>query len=135
MTLASEARVATTMPRRFMTQLCKHFEHKLPVSYDETKGRIEFSAGVCLLAAGEDALVLRAEAADTESLRRVEDVIAPPSRPLRVPREAGDRVEGDRVAGAFSPPVGSAPALAPTGPPIGSILSLGGRVGRGPAPT
>jgi uncharacterized protein len=76
MTLSSEARVATDVPRRYMTQLCKHFEHKLPVTYDEAKGRIEFSAGICLLEAGTDALILRAEAADTESLRRVEDVVA-----------------------------------------------------------
>ena len=76
MTLASEARVATSVPRRTMTQLCKHFEHKLPVTYDETKGRIAFSAGLCLLEAGADALILRAEAADAESLRRVEDVVA-----------------------------------------------------------
>ena len=76
MTLSSEARVATSVPRRYMTQLCKHFEHKLPVSYDEAKGRIVFSAGICLLETGEGALILRAEAPDTESLRRVEDVIA-----------------------------------------------------------
>ena len=76
MTLSSEARVATDMPRRYMTQLCKHFEHKLPVAYDDTKGRIEFSAGICLLEAAKDALILRAEAADTAALRQVEGVVA-----------------------------------------------------------
>jgi uncharacterized protein len=76
MAVHSEARVTTTVPRRYMTQLCKHFEHKLPVAYDDTTGRIEFSAGTCSLEATEDTLIMRAEAADPDSLHRVEDVVA-----------------------------------------------------------
>ena len=32
---SSEARVPTAVPRRYLAQLCKHFQHKLPVVFDE----------------------------------------------------------------------------------------------------
>lgn len=38
----SEARVPTTAARRYLGQLCKHFEHKLPVALAEHHGRIDF---------------------------------------------------------------------------------------------
>jgi len=82
----SIARVATAVPRRYLGQLCKHFEHRLPVTLAEATGaeatdaeatgRIEFTAGVCMLAAESDALVLRVEAADDASVATVEDVVA-----------------------------------------------------------
>jgi hypothetical protein len=66
----SEARVATEAPRRCMTQLCKHWEHKLRVTFDETSGSITFGSGICTLRAEEDALVLRVTG-DVESLEGV----------------------------------------------------------------
>jgi hypothetical protein len=72
----AEAHVPTTTPRRYMSQLCKHFEHKLPVTLGEAEGRIEFSTGICLLSVTEDTLILRAEAKDAESLAPLEDVVA-----------------------------------------------------------
>lgn len=73
--VSSEARVQTTMSARYMTQLCKHFEHKLPVSYDQEHGRIEFDSGVCSMTAAGDVLTLRADAADEEQLGRLENVV------------------------------------------------------------
>jgi hypothetical protein len=73
---AAIARVATDLPRRYMTQLCKHFEHRLAVSYDETKGQIAFQAGVCRLAVEPDALVMTVEAADETALPQLQDVVA-----------------------------------------------------------
>lgn len=74
--LSSEARVATAAARRYLGQLCKHFQHKLPVSLDEQRGRIEFSAGVCELDATEpELLALRVNAADEASVANVEDVV------------------------------------------------------------
>lgn len=73
---SSEARVATAAPRRYLAQLCKHFEHKLPVVLAEDRGRIEFSGGVCTLEAGDDALTMRLTAADEAALVRLEDVVA-----------------------------------------------------------
>jgi hypothetical protein len=72
----SEARVATTAARRYLGQLCKHFQHKLPVTLDETTGGIAFSMGRCDVAAEDGALVLRASATTAEDLAKLEDVVA-----------------------------------------------------------
>lgn len=76
--LSSEVRVATTTPSRYLTQLCKHFQHKLPVTLDERHGRIAFPAGLCELDAASDAgaLVMRVLAADETGLATLEDVVA-----------------------------------------------------------
>lgn len=74
----SEARVAVATPRRYLGQLCKHFAHKIPASFDDAGGRIDFPFGTCLLTAEEEAgvLVLRAEAADEEARVKLEGVVA-----------------------------------------------------------
>jgi len=72
----SVAHVAMDQPRRYLGQLCKHFEHKLPVTLNETSGHIAFSFGTCALSTSAEALVLQAEAADAEALAKTEDVVA-----------------------------------------------------------
>jgi uncharacterized protein len=75
--LASEARVATVLAQRYMTQLCKHFEHRLPARYGPAEGCIEFAAGVCRMTVPQpDLLVLRAEAGDEAALGQLEHTIA-----------------------------------------------------------
>lgn len=73
--MTSEARIDTEMAGRYMRQLCSHFAHKVPASYDEASGRVEFEMGVCTLIANPNQLVLRAEADAVDGLKRVEDVI------------------------------------------------------------
>jgi hypothetical protein len=73
----SEARVATAMAQRYMTQLCKHFEHRLPARYGASEGTIEFPSGKCRMAVPQpDLLVLHAEAATADLLGQLESVIA-----------------------------------------------------------
>jgi len=73
----SEARVATPMAQRYMTQLCKHFEHRLPARYDAAEGSIEFPSGMCRMEVPQpDLLILRAEAANAELLGQLESVLA-----------------------------------------------------------
>ena len=36
----SEARVGTAHAQRYLAQLCKHFGHKLPTTYDDVSGQI-----------------------------------------------------------------------------------------------
>ena len=72
----SEARVSTTRASRYLGQLCKHFEHRIPATYTGDHGRLEFESGVCLLDAADGTLVLRAEAKDEEQLGRLENVVA-----------------------------------------------------------
>ncbi len=76
MMVAAEAMVTTALPRRFMGQLCKHFEHRVPVELNEADGRIAFEGGVCTLQAEADGLRMRVEAADAAGLARLEDVVA-----------------------------------------------------------
>jgi hypothetical protein len=72
----SEARVSTTRASRYLGQLCKHFEHRIPATYTHDHGRLEFTAGICHLDAVEDTLVLRAEAETEEQLGQLEGVVA-----------------------------------------------------------
>jgi hypothetical protein len=74
---SSEARVPTAVPRRYLGQLCKHFQHKLPVALHERQGRIAFPAGVCDLevATNADALIMRVAASDEGLLARLEEVV------------------------------------------------------------
>lgn len=74
--LHSEARVATPRARRYATQLCKHFGHRLIVGLTAAGGSIEFPAGTCRLVAEPDLLTLHAEAEDEARLGEVEHVIA-----------------------------------------------------------
>ncbi|MDR3471378.1 MAG: DUF2218 domain-containing protein [Devosia sp.] len=77
--LSADARVATTSARRYLGQLCKHFQHKLPATYDELyrHGRIEFPIGVCELeAADEGALTMRVFATSAADLDKLQEVVA-----------------------------------------------------------
>jgi len=75
--LTSEASVLTSVPARYLGQLCKHFQHKVPVTLDAHHGRIEFPAGSCELDAqdGPGALHMRITGADRFALNTLEDVV------------------------------------------------------------
>lgn len=93
----SEARVPTQHAGRYLVQLCRHadavsghagqrlHDHDGPahphlriqqVERSETDATLDFDQGRCTGRAEPDALVLRAEAGDAASLRRIEDLIA-----------------------------------------------------------
>ena len=72
----AKAEIATDHASRYLQQLCKHFAHKLPVTFDPTQGRIEFSIGTCSLAATPGLLTTQAEAADETNLAQLEQVVA-----------------------------------------------------------
>jgi hypothetical protein len=72
----SEARVPTEKAERYLGQLCKHWGHKFAVTQTPQHGRIELSAGLCVLEAEAETLLLRVEAADEALLSRMEEVIA-----------------------------------------------------------
>lgn len=76
MSLTATTHVATATPGRYIGRLCKHFAHKIPVSHDERQGRIEFPFGLALLAADDDGLRLRVEAANPELLGKLREVVA-----------------------------------------------------------
>ena len=68
--------VATPNASRYLQQLCKHFAHKLQVTFDPHAGRITFSIGTCDLTAGAGELRLSLVAPDDEAMARLQDVVA-----------------------------------------------------------
>jgi hypothetical protein len=75
MALSSEAQIATAVAQRYITQLCKHFEHRLPARYWAEWGSIEFPTGTCRMEARPNLLILRAEAKDEAALGQLEEVV------------------------------------------------------------
>lgn len=74
--MKSSATVPTAHAARYMVQLCKHFGHKIPASWDGQEGRITFEAGEAALRATPDTLLLVSSATDPAGLSQVERVVA-----------------------------------------------------------
>jgi hypothetical protein len=74
--LQSVADIATPNAGRYLQQLCKHFQHKRPVTYDERSGRIAFDMGECRLDADEAVLKLTLSAPDDVRMTQLQDVVA-----------------------------------------------------------
>lgn len=72
---SASAFVATDTPARYISRLCKHFAHKLPVSFDDQQGRIPFDSGVATLQAEPDGLRLQVTAADQAAMERLQGVV------------------------------------------------------------
>ncbi|MEM8533710.1 MAG: DUF2218 domain-containing protein [Chloroflexota bacterium] len=73
--MVSEARVATTQSVMYMQRLCRHFRHKVPAEFDDTHAKVDLPTGICEMDAEADALVLQAQADDTEGLERVKHIL------------------------------------------------------------
>jgi hypothetical protein len=73
--MESEARVPTEKSAQYMKQLCRHFGHRVKTDFTDETGRIEFDFGVCELRAEPDALAMKVDAADNESMTRLENVV------------------------------------------------------------
>ena len=76
MSLSTSAFVPTDSPARYISRLCKHFAHKIPVSFDEQQGRIEFSAALALLQASSAGLTLQVQADTAQDLEQIKQVVA-----------------------------------------------------------
>lgn len=75
MSAVATARVPTEKGSRYLQQLCKHFAHKLPVTFDEHAGSIAFSIGECALKADAEALIITATAPVETDMDQLKDVI------------------------------------------------------------
>ncbi|MNR08265.1 hypothetical protein D3C85_1244130 [compost metagenome] len=75
MTLTASAHVSTATPARYISRLCKHFAHRVSVSFDEQQGRIEFELGLGLLRAEGDGLTLAVESRSPEGLERLKEIV------------------------------------------------------------
>ena len=65
----------TENAERYLGTLCKHFGHKVPVSFEPGSGRIELPFGQCDLRADTAGLGLTASAADAPALDKTIQVI------------------------------------------------------------
>lgn len=73
---ASQARIATPKARGYLVQLCKHFAHKIPATFTDNRGSIQFGMRISELDAEDpDTLVIRTSASDDANLSTVEDVV------------------------------------------------------------
>ncbi len=71
----STARIRTEHASRYLQQLCKHFAHKIPVTFGKTEGRISFDGNDCVLEAKGDVLIITVQAPDTPTVERLQDAI------------------------------------------------------------
>lgn len=62
------ARYPTAHASKYLQQLCKHFAHKVEVSFDETHGRAALPSGPAELVADAEALSLRIVSEDARSM-------------------------------------------------------------------
>lgn len=70
------ARVPTVHASKYLQQLCKHFQHKLPAEFNESAGSISFPTGEVKLVAEAGGLQLALESPSEEDLERLKDVVA-----------------------------------------------------------
>lgn len=75
-TLVARTEIHTPNGSKYLQQLCKHFGHKVPATFETHSGAITFPAGQCALTATETSLVMRLATADEAALARLQDVMA-----------------------------------------------------------
>lgn len=62
--------VATLRASRYLQQLCKHFAHKVAVTYDAQRGEAALPGGTATFEADAETLVVRVCGADEEGVAR-----------------------------------------------------------------
>jgi uncharacterized protein len=72
----TEATVATASATSYLRQLCRHWAHKFPVTFDDQQGRIELPKGVCTLQATPEALHVALAVPDPADTARLQEVVA-----------------------------------------------------------
>lgn len=74
--MESRAQIPTANASRYLQQLCKHWSHRLDVTFTPLVGRVPFSADAsCLLEAAPDSLDLTITAPDGDTLLQLQRVL------------------------------------------------------------
>lgn len=68
-------RFPTTHARKYMTQLCKHFAHKVPAEVEGDLGRVSFPMGEARIEASDHEIVARVVAESADGVQRMQGVI------------------------------------------------------------
>jgi hypothetical protein len=66
--MRSSSTVVTESGARYLSQLCKHFAHKVPATLGEREGQITLDSGQVHLRASPDTLMIRVEAEQGDAL-------------------------------------------------------------------
>ncbi|MEM9632847.1 MAG: DUF2218 domain-containing protein [Pseudomonadota bacterium] len=65
----------TASASKYLQQLCKHFAHKVPATWDTARGEVSFPFGFCRMEATENCLTIRCEADEGQKMARMQGVI------------------------------------------------------------
>ncbi|MEZ0004207.1 DUF2218 domain-containing protein [Sinorhizobium fredii] len=68
-------RFATENGQKYLTQLCKHFAHKIDVEQGDGRAELRFSCGTGYLQAGPDGLHIRVRSPDGANLAETKSVV------------------------------------------------------------
>ena len=60
---------------KYLQQLCKHFGHKVDVTYDALNGRADLPVGAAIMTADDTSLTIRIESKDAEAAEVAQHVI------------------------------------------------------------
>lgn len=71
----AHARLVSDKASRYLAQLCKHFAHKIPVEWSETRGHADFGIGTCQLTVDGDVLLLACRAPTEDALEKVKCIV------------------------------------------------------------
>ncbi len=71
----SAAYLETASGQKYLVQLCKHFAHKIEVSYTDEHGECQFACGAAILDADAEGLRMAVTAADEEDLAETQSII------------------------------------------------------------
>lgn len=73
--LTATGRFATDNASKYLQQLCKHFAHKVDVTYDATTADAAMPLGACRMWADDSELRVTVTAPDADGLARAKSVI------------------------------------------------------------
>lgn len=73
--LTTTGHLKTAHASKYLQQLCKHFGHKIEVSFDENKGWAAFVMGTAHMTAEADRLMVTCDVEDEKAVEAVHHVI------------------------------------------------------------
>lgn len=71
----STGRFSTPNAQKYMTQLCKHFGHKVPAEIEGDAGQVTFGMGIAQFQAGDEALSVLLSGESAEAIASLQEVI------------------------------------------------------------
>lgn len=72
----SSALVQTEHASKYLQQLCKHWSHRLEVTFDPTQGTVKFPEAMATMSAREGGLEVAVEADEAETVERFKGVVS-----------------------------------------------------------